>query len=225
MLSPEKRRPRRILGAVAILVIIATAVFFLPLAAFHLLPPGVTGEAERLAALLEVRPGQTIADIGAGSGAMTVEMARRVGETGRVYSTEVDPDRLDDIRARVAREGLRTVTVVQAAEKETKLPAACCHAIFMRNVYHHIEDPSAFGASLRRAIKDRGRLAVIDFEPGTLWPLVPSSGAASQRRGHGVKREDLAQELERVGFRVDRQVEDWGGRMFAVLFRVPAVSP
>lgn len=212
-------------AAVAIVLLVAPLA---RIAAFHLLPPGVTGEADRLAGVLSVSPGQTVAEIGAGAGVMTVEMARRVGTGGRVYATELAAGRREEIRVRVSREGFANVIVVEAGATETHLPEGCCAAIFMRNVYHHIERTGPFNASVRRAIRDGGRFGVVDFEPGAFWFLAGASSVESAARsGHGVARAALIAEVTPAGFTVERQIEDWGGRMFLVLFRAtaPASSP
>jgi len=188
--------------------------------AYYVLPPGLSGEGERLAALLELRPGLTVAEIGAGRGALTVDLARRVGPGGRVYSTELDPDRRAAIERRADGARLRNVTVVKAAEAATNLPDACCAAVVMRNVYHHVDERSAFTASLRRAVADGGLLAVIDFEPGALHHVGCGRGADAGGPGaHGVWRRDLVAEAARAGFVVQREIPRWGGGMYLVLFR------
>ncbi len=70
-----------------------------------------------------VKPGATIAEIGAGNGAMSVLMAAKVGPGGHVYSTEIDPKRRAEIQKRVAGAGLGNVTVVTATATDTGLPA------------------------------------------------------------------------------------------------------
>ena len=96
-------------------------------------------------------------------------MARKVGPAGKVFSTELDPDRRRAIRDRVSAAGLQNVTVLEAAAGATNLPDACCDVVFLRNVYHHIQQPERFAASIARAVKPEGAIVVIDFEPGALW--------------------------------------------------------
>jgi len=187
---------------------------------YYALPPGLSGEGERLAALLELRPGIAVAEIGAGRGALTVDLARRVGPRGRVYSTELDPARRAAIERRVNGAGLGNVTVVRASEAATNLPDACCAAVVMRNVYHHVGERVAFTASLRRAVANGGLLAVIDFEPGALHHVGCGRGAdAGGPEGHGVWRRDLVAEATRAGFVLEQDIARWGGGMYLVLFR------
>jgi len=120
-------------------------------------------EAERLAELLALRPGMTVAEIGAGTGWLTVDVAARVGTAGRVYSTELSPARRDDIRQAVAGAALTNVIVIEAGEHDTNLPSECCDAIFMRDVYHHFTHPTEIARSVWAALKPGGRLAVVSF--------------------------------------------------------------
>ena len=120
--------------------------------------PGVrnfdfASDAARLVTALKLQPGQTVADIGAGRGELTVELAREVGPGGQVYATELDADRLRDIREAAAAAGLTNVTVVEAHATRTNLPAACCDALVLRRVYHHIRDPSLMNASMRESLR------------------------------------------------------------------------
>ena len=129
-------------------------------------------EVDRLARLLDIRPSDTVADIGAGDGGLSIEVATVVGEAGQVFATERSPRRRDDIREAVAIAGLGNVTVVEAGEHETNLAPAGCDAIFMRRVYHHLTDAAAFNASLYASLKPGGRLAIIELEfSGILSPL------------------------------------------------------
>ena len=129
-------------------------------------------EVERLADVLDIQPGDTVADVGAGDGWLSIEVATLVGESGQVFATELSADRRDAIRTAVAAAGLDNVTVVEAGEHETNLPPSCCDAIFLRRVYHHLTDPAATNASLHAALKPGGRLAVVELEfNGFLRPL------------------------------------------------------
>ncbi|HVN26846.1 MAG TPA: methyltransferase domain-containing protein, partial [Candidatus Binataceae bacterium] len=71
---------------------------------------GNSDDADRLAELMRVRPGSVVADFGAGKGALAIPMARRVGPTGHVYATEIDPDQLATIRHKAEKAGLENVT-------------------------------------------------------------------------------------------------------------------
>ena len=129
-------------------------------------------EVDRLAGVLDLQPGDTVADIGAGDGWLSIEMAAVVGESGHVFATELSVDRRNDIRAAVAAAGLDNVTVVEAGERETNLAPECCDAIFLRRVYHHLADTAATNSSLHASLKPGGLLAIVELEfNGLLRPL------------------------------------------------------
>ena len=178
-------------------------------------------DAERLIKALGVEPGMTVGEIGAGTGELSVLFARHVGPTGRVFTTEISQERLGDIRKAVAANALTNVTVLEAGEQSTNLPAACCDAIFMRNVYHHIARPSAVNASLFAATKPGGRVAIIDFPPGDAGEGATAADRAKDGT-HGVFKETVAAELQRAGF-VRVSVEEPGARHegFLVVMRKP----
>jgi precorrin-6B methylase 2 len=182
----------------------------------------VTAEVSRLIQVLELRPGMSVADIGAGSGELTVEIARQLGPESRVYGTDIDPDRLREIRQTSA--GLTHVTVVEGHAIRTNLPDACCDAIFMRMVYHHFADPQAMNASIRRSLKPGGRLAVIDFAPrNSRARKVPPRERASGSN-HGVAAEAVVEELTKAGFEDVHVLEDWPGGRFLAFGRNPSTS-
>ena len=158
-------------------------------------------EVGRLADLLQVREGMNVAEIGAGSGWLTVEIATRVGASGRVFSTELSERRLDRIRDAVADAQLSNVTVVQAGEHASNLPPGCCDAVFMRRVYHHLTDASAILLDLRHALAERGRLIIIEFEPGGLFGMVSRMGIEQGR---------LIAEVTAAGFELV-SVDEWPG--------------
>jgi SAM-dependent methyltransferase len=182
-------------------------------------------EPDRLFKTLELASGMTVGEIGAGAGEMTIEIAKRVGPTGRVYSTELDKARLAEIRERVEREKVTNVTVVEATDRSTNLPDACCDAIFMRDVYHHFTRPEDITQSLFRALKPGGRLAVIDFQPrpNTATP----DGVPQNRGGHGIPPNIIAEEGKAAGLSLVSTLAEWpeaerrNRQLFLVLFRKP----
>jgi len=181
-------------------------------------------EVPQLAELLKLKPGMTVADVGAGGGAMSVAMARWLGAAGRVYATDIGADSLAEIRAYVAEQMLSNVVVLEGAAASTNLPNACCDAIFLRDVYHHLTRPQEFDASLLAALKPGGRLAIMDFppDPGSTIP----AGVPSDRGGHGIPESILAAEVTRAGFRHLQMMPRWPpdddrGRLFLVMFEKP----
>ena len=171
-----------------------------------------TADAARLIEVLGLEAGSIVADVGAGRGELTVRMARHVGSTGRVYSTDINPERLNEIRQMAS---LQNVTVIGGGSARTNLPDACCDAIFMRHVYHHLGDPPGMNASLLQSLKPGGRLAIVDFAPdsGRSAP----AGRRDSGNEHGVMPETLIEELSQAGFVNVRQLAWPSSGYFLVL--------
>jgi len=182
------------------------------------LAPASPEEIARLQKLMEWKAGQTIADIGAGAGEIGFAAAKVVGERGRVFLTELDEKKRKDLEDEVRARSLTNVTVMQAAVKETNLPEACCDAIVLRRVYHHLTAPTEMDASLLRSLKPRGQLAVIDFPPRKwLSESDPVEGVPANRGGHGIPQGILVDELKAAGFRIERVVKDWPEDSYCVV--------
>ena len=173
-------------------------------------------DAPKLVEVLELKPGMTVADVGTGGGAMTVVLGHWIG-SGRVYATDVTERALRTTREYAKKEGLTNVTVIEGGAASTNLPAACCDAIFLRNVYHHITAVDPFNKSLLESLKPGGRLAIVDFE-GRKGSPIPE-GVPANREGHGVPRSVVVEELKKAGLTHDRTIDKFDGTAFLVLFR------
>jgi cyclopropane fatty-acyl-phospholipid synthase-like methyltransferase len=180
-------------------------------------------EVPRLVELLELKPGMTMADVGAGFGAWTMRLARELGPAGRVYATDVGAAQIAALRDVTQRERLNNVTVIEGAVSSTNLPALCCDAILIRDAYHHFTEPEALIKSLAASLKPGGRLAVIDFppRPNTEVP----AGVPANRGGHGVPPEVVQREVGAVLTHVTT-IAAWSPKsepasLFLLLFRRP----
>lgn len=143
--------------------------------------------------ILGVRAGTSVADIGAGSGWFTVRAARRVGENGKVYAVEINQDYLDYIARRAARESLNNIHTVLGRADDPLLPAESVDAVLILKTYHEIQEPVALLRHVRAALKPTGRLGIID-----------RNGSGGD---HGIARDDVVAEAERVGFRLAEEYD------------------
>ena len=178
-------------------------------------------EVPRLVQVLELEPGMTVADVGAGFGAWTMAFSRWLGPSGRVYASDIGAAQLTALRQSVTRERLNNVTVVEAGVNTTNLPPLCCDAILVRDAYHHFTSPDDIVKGLAASLKPGGRLAVIDFPPRPNSDV--PAGVRANRRGHGVPPEIVQQEVGAVLTHV-RTVPDWSpesqpASLFLLLFR------
>lgn len=192
--------PRRLL--VTVLGLGAAAV----VAAIVLHGQDDSADANRLIERLGLQPGSVVAEIGAGSGSLTIAIARHVGPSGRVYSSELGERALGRLRDAVAGSGAANIEVVEGQAAQANLPDGCCDAIFMRDVYHHFSEPSPMNASFYRALRPGGRLAIFDFPP---------------RGSHGVSPDTVVDALRSAGFAIVSS-EDPPGRLFIVVAEKPA---
>ena len=202
------------------------AILLLALAGIWALRPlwynDPAGEVARLVPLLALEPGATAAEVGAGEGQMAVVLAARLGAAGRLYVTEIDPARRRVIDAAVGKAGLHNVTILEAGERQTHLPAACCDAVYMRRVYHHFTNPAALDASLFEAVRPGGRLAIIDFVPvHWLFWLRRPEGVPEDRGGHGIPPAVVLREVAAAGFLLESRIDDWSSREYCLVFRKP----
>ena len=173
-------------------------------------------QIKRLARLMGWEPGATVADIGAGDGKYSFAAAKQVGAAGKVYATEIDAKKLEELRGEVAKRKLQNVVVVDSKEADTNLPTGCCEAIFLRRVYHHLTKPAEFDGNLVRSLKPGGRLAIIDFPPRA--GLDPVEGVPSNRGGHGIPQKIVIEELTAAGLQMEKVVNDWPDDDYCVLF-------
>jgi predicted methyltransferase len=180
-------------------------------------------EVPELLTLLELKPGMTVADVGAGFGAWTAQLAKALGPAGRVYASDIGPAQLTALRELVSREGLTNVTVIEGAVDTSHLPADCCDAILVRDAYHHFTQAEDMVKSLVAALKPGGRLAIIDFPPRPN-SQVPA-GVPDDRGGHGVPPEVVEREvgavLTHVSTRPDWSPESQPASLYLVVFSKP----
>jgi ubiquinone/menaquinone biosynthesis C-methylase UbiE len=124
---------------------------------------------DEVVAALALRPGDTVAEIGAGPGYFSLRIARVVAH---VFAVEVDPRMLPVLRDRVAASGARNVTPVFALREDPLLPPQSCDLILMVNTFHHMPAPAEYLRRVSRALKSGGRLVNVDFVKGEL-PVGP----------------------------------------------------
>jgi predicted methyltransferase len=157
-----------------------------------------------------VRPGSTVADVGAGVGYFTVRLARRVGPTGKVYANEIQQGMLDRLRKNLAREGVGNVEMALGTESDPKLPAGKIDLILLVDVYHEFSQPQAMLQKMRQALAADGRLVLLEYKKED--PTVPI------RPEHKMSVAEVKAEVEPEGFRLERVQSDLP-RQHILIFR------
>ena len=122
------------------------------------------GEAEQVMQLAGVKPGMSVADVGAGQGYYTVRLARVVGPHGRVLAEDILPQVRDSLSDRVQRERLDNITVKLGTPDDPMLPAQSFDRVFLVHMYHEVASPYAFLWHLREAVKPDGLVVVVDAD-------------------------------------------------------------
>lgn len=154
----------------------------------------VYDQRDAILAATGIRPGMTVADVGAGTGLYTRLFAKAVGPKGKVYAVDISKKFIDNILRTAREQGLNNVEGIVNTQTDTKLPANSVDLVFLSDTYHHFEHPRPIMASIHRALKPGGTLVVIDFrrEPGksSQWVLEHT------RLG----KDEARREIEAAGF-------------------------
>lgn len=112
---------------------------------------------------LGIKKGQTVADIGAGSGYLTVKLSERVGEGGAVFAEDIQQEMLDYMNKRLTEKGIENVTLVLGAMDDPNLPPNSLDVAILLSTYHEIAQPIDFIKKIKRALRPQGRLAILEF--------------------------------------------------------------
>jgi len=150
--------------------------------------------------LLKVQPGQTVADIGAGSGYYTELLSKAAGPAGKVYATEIQPEMIRLLEERIRRKKLSNVEAILASESDPGLPRESVDLALLVDVYHELAYPQQMLRRIREALKPGGRLVLIEFRKED--PRVPI------REEHKMSIAEARQEVEPEGFIFDRVLND-----------------
>jgi arsenite methyltransferase len=146
---------------------------------------------------LQLKPGETIADIGSGSGYFTLRFAAHVGASGRVFAVDIDPEMIRYLNRRVRDAGVRNVQTILADPDDPLLPDASVDRFVVVDTWHHIEKPVEYLARMKKMLKPGGQVVMIDFQKKEL-PL----GPPMQMK---IAREDLVRQMEANGFRLAKE--------------------
>jgi len=120
-----------------------------------------------------IKPGMTVADVGAGDGWLTFYLADRVGPSGRVIAEDIDTKALEKVRERCAREKVSNVSVLVGGMEDPKLPVGAVDVALMVNVLSALGNARNFLGNLAKGLKPDGRLVIIDWDPVKLYPEMP----------------------------------------------------
>ena len=206
-----RRRSNAVLGSGLIAVVLAAGLAaqqpgvhpvsgrrFAPVMGYQGAPWLERGEREEEEApdvalnTLKIAKGSSVADIGAGSGYITVRLAARVGATGRVFANDVQPQMLNILARRLNNANISNVTLIEGTLDDPKLPPASVDLALMVDVYHELSQPQAMLRHLRESLKPGGRLVLLEYRKED--PTVPI------KPEHKMSVAEAKMEVEAEGF-------------------------
>jgi ubiquinone/menaquinone biosynthesis C-methylase UbiE len=146
---------------------------------------------------LGLKPGETVADVGAGSGYFSLRLAQAVAPGGRVFAVDVSPEMIVHLNRRVRDAGIANVQTVLSAPDDPLLPDAAVDVFFICDTWHHIDEQGKYLGLMKRMLRPGGRVVMIDFQKRDL-PVGPPLEMK-------IARDDLVKQLEGAGFRLAQE--------------------
>ncbi|MFN2377628.1 MAG: class I SAM-dependent methyltransferase [Candidatus Binatia bacterium] len=169
-----------------------------------------------LVAALALKPGMTVADIGAGTGYFARRLSNAVGESGAVFVVEVEPSLIAHLRDRAEKEKTPNVVPVLASADNPRLPPSAVDVALFIDAYHHVDGRSAYLAVLQRSLKPGARVAIVEWKPGK-QPYGP------KEEDHKIPREQVEREMAAAGFEL-AQAPDLLPHQYLLVFRRKGAS-
>jgi precorrin-6B methylase 2 len=148
---------------------------------------------------LNLKPGMSVADVGAGTGYMSLKLAKRVGPAGKVYAEDVQPEMLQQVRANAAKAKAANVVTVQGSFTDPMLPKGQMDLVLLADVYHEFSEPQKMLRGIRESLKPGGRLVLLEYRKED--PKIPI------REEHKMTVAEVRTELEAEGFHLAQVIE------------------
>ena len=167
--------------------------------------------------VLNIPKGASVADIGAGSGYITVRLAARVGPSGRVFANDVQPQMLNILARRLNNARITNVTLIEGTLDDPRLPPASVDLALMVDVYHELSQPQAILRHLRDALKPGGRLVLVEYRKED--PTVPI------KPEHKMSVADAKMEVEAEGFTLSKVDEALPRQHILIFVAKPSANP
>lgn len=148
---------------------------------------------------LDLHGGETVVDLGAGSGYFTFRIAPKVGSRGRVLAVEIQDEMIDALRRRAKDQKTTNVEIVKGAERDPHLPANSVDVVLMVDVYHELSYPFEVMTAVRKALKPTGRVVFVEYRK--------EDPKVAIKELHKMSVEQLDREMKAVGLVRLRTVE------------------
>jgi SAM-dependent methyltransferase len=165
---------------------------------------------------LNLKPGMVVADVGAGTGYMSLKLARRVGAGGKVYAEDVQPEMLKSVRANAAKSGFKNIETIQGTYSDPKLPAGQMDLVLLVDVYHEFSEPQKMLRGIRDSLKPDGRLVLLEYRKED--PSIPIL------EEHKMSVAEVRTELEAEGFKLGPVIETLPRQHILILTKAAAAK-
>ena len=156
-------------------------------------------QPEKVLDALDIRPGMTVADVGAGNGYFTLRLARRVKEDGRVLAVDIQQEMLNLLRDNRDRANLKNIELVLGTPMDPRLPSATLDLALLVDVYHEFQHPEEMVSGIRTALKPDGVLVLVEYRGED--PSVPI------KPEHKMTVAQVLREIEPMGFRLRKKLD------------------
>lgn len=169
-------------------------------------------KADEIIKSLNIKKRDTVVDIGSGGGYFTLRFAAETGLDGKVYALDVNKQFLEYIDLLANENGFNNIKTILIDDKVKELPNKSCDLIFIRNVYHHINNAESYFKDLRAFLKPNGRIVIIDYKKTESFNFV-------NLFKHYMEEEDIIQCLTKSGYKHEKSISYLSGQSFNI-FRV-----
>lgn len=147
---------------------------------------------------LPLKSGDTVADVGAGTGAFEKGLSEKVGAVGKVYAIEIAPAFIPYMKNRFVKENLKNVEVIHGKTESTTLPKDSVNMIFVVDTYHHFDNAKEILRDFKKILRDQGHLVIVDFRTGP-------QARAWVNEHVGISKEEIIKEVTDGGFELLRE--------------------
>ncbi|MGH9614785.1 MAG: class I SAM-dependent methyltransferase [Bryobacteraceae bacterium] len=160
--------------------------------------------------IIGLHPGMIVADVGAGTGYMSIRMARRVAPGGKVYSEDIQPEMLSLLRDHATTAKVENIETILGTQSDPKLPSNTLDLVLLVDVYHEFSEPRKMLDAIRQALKPDGRLVLLEYRAED--PAIPI------RPLHKMTVKQAETEVDAEGFRLAK-VDESLPRQHILIFR------
>lgn len=167
---------------------------------------------DEVLAVLKLKPGDNVADIGAGAGAFSLPFAKTVAPSGKVYSVDIDSGLLDYIAQKAKKENVANIQTVKGEFSDPKIPARDLDTAFFHDVFHHIEQREAYLKALATYIKPAGRIALIEMNKDD--PKTPHRNNPELQ----VSKEQVKEWMAAAGFYPAQEYDVYGSPKWFIIY-------